>query len=163
MQEICEDIKDNLEEILAEWDDLVQEQPWHALPSSDVIDHLPEVTVGLIEAGLCNPHDEQAHRQKVLAAAAHGEDRRKQGMPEHLILTEYHLLRQALWRYMTRRFGTSQRTTKAIMRIDAVITLATNASLWGYNRPRIEELGKWEEGIDRMVSTSPLLEGPDAA
>lgn len=163
MRELCEDIKSNLEEILHEWDSLVREESWHSLPSTDVIDHLPEVTVALIDAGLCRPHDENAHRQKLLSAAAHGEHRREQGMPEHLMLTEYHLLRQAIWRYLTRRFGTSKETTTAIMRIDSVITLATSASLWGYNRPRIEELGKWEEGIERMLATSPLLHGSSGA
>jgi len=48
----------------------------------------------------------------------HGANRREQGVPERLILTEYHLLRRALWRYLTWDFGSSDQTTEAIMRLD---------------------------------------------
>lgn len=158
MEIICEDIKGNVSEVLAEWEQLVREEPWYSLPAEHRIDSLPDVIVGLAEASLCSPQDRESHRQKIDAALEHGAHRRGQGIPEHLILTEYHLLRQAIWRYVTRRFGSSDRTTQAIMRIDTAISVASNASMWGYHRPEIEALGKWEEGMERIVSTSPLLQ-----
>lgn len=157
MKTICEDIKSHVSDVLAEWETLVREEPWFSLPADHRIDSLPDVVVGLVEASLCSPQDRESHRQKVEAAAEHGGHRREQGIPEHLILTEYHLLRRAIWRYLLRRFGQSDRTTEAIMRIDTAISLASNASMWGYHRPEIEAMGKWEEGMERILSTSPLL------
>lgn len=157
MREICEDIKSNVSEVLLEWEHLVREQPWFSLPPDHRIDSLPDVIVGLVEASLCTPQDEDAHRKKILAAAEHGTHRREQGIPEHLILTEYHLLRQAIWNYLTAKFGSSNRTTEAIMRIDTAISLATNASMWGYHRQEIEGMGKWKEAMERIVASSPFL------
>lgn len=155
MKAICEDVKRNVPEVLAEWERLVREQPWFSLPPEHRIDSLPEVVVGLVEASLCAPGDVEAHRQNVHAAADHGTRRREQRVPEHLILTEYHLLRLAMWHYITAKFGSSERTTNAILRIDVAISLATNASMWGYHRPEIQAMGKWEEGIERMTTSAP--------
>jgi hypothetical protein len=157
MKSICEDIKNHVSEVLAEWEQLVRDEPWYSLPAEHRIDSLPDVIVGLVEASLCDPQNVKAHRQQVEAAADHGTHRREQGIPDHLVLVEYHLLRQAIWRYLTCKFGSSSRTTEAIMRIDTAISLATNASMWGYHRSAIEPQGKWQEGMERIVSTSPLL------
>jgi hypothetical protein len=158
MKEICEDIKSHVSEVLIEWEERVREQPWYSLPPEHRVDELPDVIIGLVEASLCNPTDESAHRAKVSAASEHGANRRAHGIPEHLILTEYHLLRQAIWYYLTRKFGYSERTATAITRIDTAITLATNASMWGYHRQEIQAMGKWDEGIERMIASSPFLQ-----
>ena len=157
MEEICQNLKSHVPDVIARWERLVREHPWFSLPADHRIDALPEVVVGLVEASLCNPVDREAHRQKVEAACTHGEDRRRQEIPEHLIFTEYHLLRQALWYYLVDTYGSSDRTSEAIMRLDNAITLATNASMWGYHRPEIEALGKWDEGLGRIIDSSPLL------
>lgn len=157
MRALGTDIKDNLAEIIEEWEILVREQPWFALPAENRTTHLPEVIVALVESSLCEPSDVASHRQIVEAAAQHGGSRRTQSVPEGLLLTEYHLLRQALWRYLTRKFGPSDRTVAAIMRMDTAITVATNASLWGYYREEIEALGKWGESVETLALSSPLL------
>jgi len=157
MKQICQNIKSHVSDVLVRWERLVREQPWYSLPADHRIDGLPEVIVGLVEASLCNPVDRESHRQEVEAALTHGENRRKQGIPEHLIFTEYHLLRQALWYYLVDTYGSSDRVTEAIMRLDGAISLATNASMWGYHRPEIEALGKWDEGLERIIESSPFL------
>lgn len=86
-----------------------------------------------------------------------GEHRREQGIPDHLILTEYHLLRQAIWNYLSTRFEASDQITEEIMRIDTAISTVTNASMWGYFRPEVEAQAKWEEAFERLVESSPLL------
>jgi hypothetical protein len=160
MQAICDDLKREIPAVLSEWDRLIREEPWFSLPPDHWIDRLPDVVVGLVEASLCDPPSIEAHRKEVSAAASHGWHRRQQELPEHLILTEYHLLRQAIWRYIIERFGPSDRSTEAILRIDTVISIATNASMWGYHREEIEGLGRWEEGIERLCSSSPFLRQP---
>jgi hypothetical protein len=157
MREICEDLKAHSIEVLAEWERLVREEPWYSLPAEHRIDSLPEVVVGLVEASLCRPQDWDACRQKILAAAAHGQNRRERGIPEWMMFTEYHLLRRAIWTYLVSRWGASDKIVDAIMRIDTAITGATNASMWGYYRVEVEALGKWEEGMDRLIASSPLL------
>jgi hypothetical protein len=154
MRSIGEAIQRHVAEILDEWEHLVQEEPWYSLPPGDRTDHMPDVILGIADATLCRPTEGDAHRVQVEAAARHGRIRRDQKVPDHLISTEYHLLRQALWRFLTRHFGSSDRTTRAILRIDRGIGVATNASMWGYYRDEIEGLGKWEESIERIVADS---------
>jgi hypothetical protein len=159
MKHIAEDLKTNVSGVLAEWERLVREHPWYSLPREHRVNNLPNVVVGLVEAALARPGVPAAHRQKVTAAAEHGQHRREQGIPETLIFTEYHLLRQALWSYLVDKHGPSDDIVEAIMRIDTAISLATNASMWGYYRLEIEALGKWEEGMERLVASSPFLRG----
>jgi hypothetical protein len=163
MKEICETLKSNVAEVLVEWEHLVKEQPWFSLPAGHRIDNLPDVIVGLVEAALCDPADEGVHRQQVDAAITHGQHRREQGIPEHLMFTEYHLLRQAIWYFLHQRFGARDEVSRAILRIDSAISVATNASMWGYHRAEIEALGKWDEGVERIVRSSPFLAPPHPA
>lgn len=163
MKRICEHLKANVSSILLEWERLVKAEPWYSLPPDHRIDSLPDVIIGLVNASLCDPKDLEAHRQQVVAACEHGEHRRQQGIPEHLILTEYHLLRQAIWYYLIGEMGAQHTVVDAIMRIDSAITTATNASMWGYHRSEIEALGEWEKGIDRIIRTAPLLQSPASA
>lgn len=156
MRDICEDIKANLDAVVEQWESLVLEEPWFSLPKNHRVNNLPGVVVSLVEAVLCSPDDDEAHRRKVMEAAEHGYNRREQGIPESLLLTEFHLLRQALWYYLIDRYGPSDRVVQAIMGIDGGITTATNASMWGYYRPEVEALGKWEESIERLVSAGPM-------
>jgi hypothetical protein len=158
MKEICAHIKGNVAQVLVEWEQLVKEEPWFSLPPEHRIDSLPDVIVGLVEAALCDPVDHRAHKLNIDAACQHGSHRRKQQIPEHLIFTEYHLLRQAIWRFLTSQLRPSDRITQAMLRIDSALTLATNASMWGYYREEIEALGKWEEGMARIAASSPFLQ-----
>lgn len=157
MRTLCEDLKSHVSEILLEWEQRVKEEPWYSLPADHRINSLPDVIVALVEASLCNPGDVAAHRKNVDAAAEHGGHRRVQQIPEHLLFTEYHLLRQAIWYYLVRKFGSRRETADAIMSIDMAISVATNASMWGYHREEIEALGKWEEGIERIARSSALV------
>jgi hypothetical protein len=162
MRFIGQEIRSCVTEVLTEWDRLVREEPWFSLPPENRRGELPDVIAAIAAATLCYPDRLDAHRSQVEAAALHGERRRAQGLPEHVIPSELHLLRQALWRYLTRRHGSSDRTTSAILRIDRGITVATNAAMWGYYRDEIEGMGKWEEGMDRIAAESGHTHGPEA-
>jgi hypothetical protein len=157
MREICDRVKAGVGEILADWDGLVREEPWFSLPADQRIDDLPEVVIGLAEAALCVPAVEEKTRQNVEAAVEHGENRRRHGIPEHLILTEYSLLRRAIWRFLVRHFHPSDLLTEAMLRLDTAIGVASNAAMWGYHREEIEAIGNWDESVERIIRTSPLL------
>lgn len=166
MIEICEQLRTETPEVIRRWEQLVREMPWFSLPREHRIDDLPAVVLGLVEVSLCSPTDRTAHWQQIAAAAEHGYQRREQGLPEHLIFTEYHLLRQAIWYHLcATRAQDYQRVTQAIMRIDTAVTTATNASMWGYHRPEVEAHGVWGDALRRLVDSSPFLRGgplPDA-
>lgn len=157
MKDVCENIKAHVPEVIAEWDRLVREEPWFTLPAQHRINSLPDVVVGIVEAALCEPLDVKSHRQKVHAAAEHGHHRRTQDLPETVIFTEYHLLRQALWHYLERAGTEPAKLLRAVSHIDLALTIASNASLWGYHREEIMALGRWDEGLERMVHESPFL------
>jgi hypothetical protein len=156
MERICESIRSQAPEVLIEWENVLREQPWYSLPAEHRTGGLADVVVGIADASLCEPGAEDVYRELVLASAAHGTHRREQDIPDHLILIEYHLLRQALWRFLTAKFGSAPDVVTAIMRIDMAITVATNASMWGYHRPEVEALGKWEVAIERIVADCPF-------
>jgi hypothetical protein len=157
MKEICEDLKANVNRIVQEWYHLVHAAPWVSMPPGTSIDHLPPVVLGIAEAALCAPADMEAHRQKVWAAAKHGQDRRRQGYEEPLIFQEYHYLRQAIWNYLRQAHPESETVMKAIFRIDTAIQLAITASIQGYHREELEQQGHWPQIIETIVGDSPLL------
>lgn len=157
MRDLCDDLRDNIPAVLEQWERLVRQEPWFSLPRDHRIDNLPGVVLGLVDASLCSPGNMEAHRTKVMHATEHGYNRREQGIPESLLLTEFHLLRQALWYYLVAKHGPSDRVVQAIMRIDTSITTATNASMWGYYRTEVEAMGKWEESMERLIASAPAL------
>jgi hypothetical protein len=156
MNAICEDLRRHIGEIVGEWERLARAARRPSSSEHRASEALADVIIGLVEASLCTPANVSAHREKVRAAAEHGYECRQRGLPDEAVLSEYHLLRQALWEYLARSFG-PHRSLKAIARIDSAISIATTASLWGYNREEIRSLGKWEQGLERMTLASPLL------
>lgn len=155
MNQIGADLKANAHRIVEAWDQAAHGEPWLSLPKDYRIDHLPRVISGLAEASLCNPHDVDAHRSQLWAAAKHGAERRRHGFSEHMLFREYHLLRHIIWRYLQRQGYTKQ--VEAITRIDTAISLATTASLRGFYRSEFEERGEWPECLEVLVSESPFL------
>lgn len=153
---VCDDLKAHVPEIVQEWEGITQEEPWTSLPKAHRIDELPAVAIGLFDAALCEPADPEAHRQKVLAAVSHGEQRREHGLPDAVLLTEFYLLREAIWRYLKRTKAAAV-ADHAILRIDNAIMLATRAALVGYHRGEYESRQRWPLAVDRLIAESPLL------
>ncbi|CAN5738702.1 hypothetical protein BH23GEM6_BH23GEM6_07140 [soil metagenome] len=156
MQDVCDYLTDRIGEILVEWSALTVEQPWHELPEAHRQGSLPEVITGLIEASICDPDDRALHLKKVQAAAVHGSVRRSQAFEQELVLTEYYLMREAIWRVLKRNKNLAGRTD-AIMLIDSAMNLATRASLAGFYREEYERAGSWPTVLEELVDQSPLL------
>ena len=155
MKDICEDLKANARKLVEKWDRRTTGEPWVSLPKDYRVDHLPDVLVGITEASLCRPLDEEAHRENMWAAVHHGSQRRKQGVAEHVLFREYHLLREVIWRYLQKRDYPD--LLQAITRVDAAISLALMASLRGFYRNELEDEGQWSETIDNLLDSSPFL------
>jgi hypothetical protein len=156
MKDICNDISEHVSDVLAEWEELVRDEPWISLPPQHRIDSLPDVIIGIVQCALCDPDDQELHRKAISHALEHGKHRRDQKISDQTMLAEYHALRQALWSYISKRFGHSEQSSRAIIRIDTGISVATKGSLWGYHNVELAAAGKWEDAVERILKTSPL-------
>jgi CheY-like chemotaxis protein len=140
--------------VLEIWERLVTEEPWFSLPREQRAGFLTEVIGALADAVLQTSSEEESCRKVIIAAAAHGRGRRDQEIPESLIAIEFHLLRQAIWRYLTQEFGPSEHLHATISRLNGLISLSLNACMWGYFRDEIEAQGMWDAAVDRLVASA---------
>ncbi len=158
VQAIAAKVIENPDRVLDLWEKAVEEEPWYALPREDRSGFLSEVIVSLAEASLVLPTVSESCRKAVIAAAAHGKGRRAQNIPETSIPIEFHLLRQAITRYLMQEFEPSEDLHNAIHAIDSTISLALNACMWGYFRDEVEAQGMWEVAVDRLVESACQLD-----
>ena len=147
------ELRDDLAPILAEWEAVSSEEPWHVHPERYGIDSLNEVVRGVLDVALGDGGDKDASERLVRAAAAHGDQRRVQAVGDECLLREYHALRAALWRYLGRVRMPSGEALTAISRVDMVITIATTAALRGYHRTDMQPNPDWATELLRSVAS----------
>jgi hypothetical protein len=157
MPEVCEAIHRDVPQIVERWLEAAAKEPWFETPEEKMVDELPHVIRRLADVALRTPGDEELHKEKVRAAARHGEERREQGMNTEVIFREYHFLRIALWEYLQELMEDDRARLDAITRVDMAISVASRASLYGHHRPELEEAGEWPERVERLVAESRLL------
>jgi hypothetical protein len=147
------ELRDDLGPILAEWEAVSREEPWHIRPEAYGIDSLNEVVRGVLDVALGDGGDKEASERLVRAAAAHGDQRRVQGTGDEALLREYHALRASLWRYLRRAAMPASEELTAILRVDAVITVATTAALRGYHRSDMQPTPEWAAELLRYIAS----------
>ena len=147
------ELRDDLTPILAEWEAVSREEPWHVHPERYGIDSLHEVLRGVLDVALDDGGDEQASERLVRAPATHGEQRRIQAVGDECLLREYHALRTALWRYLRHAPMPAGEALTAISRVDAVITVATTAALRGYHRSDMRPIPEWGAELLRYITS----------
>jgi hypothetical protein len=147
------ELRDDLALVLAEWDALSREEPWHVQPEHYGLDSMHETVRAVLDVALGDGADKAASERLVRAAAAHGDQRRIQGAGDDALLREYHALRAALWRYLRRVPMPSSEALTAISRVDVVITVATTAALRGYHRSDMAASPEWAAELLRYVAT----------
>lgn len=153
---VGEHLKEHIGEVRAEWEMLVRERGTPTVPAPHGIDSLPRVVAGLAEISLCNPISISAHRRLMDDAAEYGYGCRTHGVPQHLIPAGYQLLHEALRSFLSRKFRHDS-AGAALVQLRSATTLAINGSMWGYYRPEIQALGRWERGMERLILLSPFL------
>jgi hypothetical protein len=146
------ELRDDLAPILAEWEAVSREEPWHVHPERYGIDSLQEVVRGVLDVALGDGTDKEASERLVRVAAAHGDQRRVQAVGDDCLLREYHALRTALWRYLRRVPMPASEALTAISRVDVVITVATTAALRGYHRSDMKPSPDWASELLRSVA-----------
>lgn len=147
------ELRDDLALILEEWERLSSEEPWHTHPERYGLDSLHETIRAVLDVALGDGGDKAATERLVRAAAAHGDQRRVQGVGDGAVLREYHALRTALWRYLLGAPMPSTEALTAIGRVDVVITIATTAALRGFHRSDMPPAPDWAANLLRYIAT----------
>jgi hypothetical protein len=145
------ELRDDLAPILAEWEAVSRDEPWHVDPQRYGLDSLNEAVRAVLDVALGGGSDDEASERLIRAAAAHGDQRRLQGTGDDALLREYHALRAALWRYLRRVPMPSAEALTAIARVDMVITVATTAALRGYHRSDMQPSPDWATELLRAI------------
>lgn len=142
---------DELASVIAEWELLSREEPWHVAPQRYGIDSLHETIAAILDIRAWGSTGTFAAERLVRSAAAHGEQRRAQGVPDDALLREYHALRAAIWRYLQRHQHRAPAVIAEFLRVDVAIGVATTIALRGYHRSELPCGDSWEADILRQV------------
>ena len=148
------DLRADYAGIVAEWERLSVEEPWHVDPRRYGIDSLHETIRAVLDVATWSGADTSAHERLVRTATKHGEQRRSQGTGDDALLREYHALRAAIWRFMERSSVPASEALAVIVRIDIAISVATTAALRGYHRSELPPSKGWEAEIVRQVQAA---------
>jgi hypothetical protein len=146
------DLRDSLELIIAEWDRLVLEEPWHVQPDRFGADVLHDTVRAVLDVAAWSGSGAAANERLVRAAAAHGDARRKQVGGGDAVLGEYHALRTAIWRFLQRSSLTGPDALATVLRVDVAIGVATIVALRACHRTGTAEA--WETDLLRQVEVA---------
>ncbi len=91
----------------------------------------------------------------------HGERRRAEAVQERVIFEEFAALREAIRRYVETCSTPRRNRREAVMRLDMAMSVAEQGAIRGYYRSTFEQIGKWEQQIPLLASSSPLLGLPE--
>jgi hypothetical protein len=147
------ELRNDLAPILAAWEAVSAEEPWHVHPERYGLDSLHETVRAVLDVALGDGGDAEASERLVRAAVAHGDQRRVQAVGDEAVLREYHALRAALWRYLRELSIPASEALTAISRVDVVITVATTAALRGYHRSDTGPTPEWGSELLRAVTS----------
>ena len=147
-EEIRSGIHEHVPQLLREFADSTEDEPWIHLPADFKTDDLDSVLRHVADLALGDADDTAVTCRKVIdEGARHGELRLRHGFPDALVFQEYYILRNLIWTYIRQHHQdqNGKLAFEAIVRVDAAVTLATKASIRGFHRPAFEELGRWPE------------------
>ena len=160
MRQLGLDLKEHAPTILRLWQEVLTEPPLRLPPGHDP-GELPTIIQDLIEVSILRPHEVQAHEAKIRDAVRHGERRRMDGAPETLIFEEFAALREAIRRYLELCEVPKWKRREALMRLDMALSVTEQASIRGYYRDAFEKAKLWDNMINQLARTSPLLGLPE--
>ncbi|HUP89467.1 MAG TPA: response regulator [Longimicrobiales bacterium] len=155
-------LKANIDALCEMWESVVREEPWFSLPREERVNNMEKVIESLADAAMISVEDTDARRRIVEEAAKHGEHRREQGIPENMIPIEFHLLRRAIWRFLSDSWRPTDETFSSIMTLDSVTSLALNAAMWGYFREEVDGQVAWDEAIARLIAKDSSFDAEPA-
>lgn len=144
-------LRDDLASIIAEWEALSREEPWHTDPHRYGIDSLHQAIAAILDVATWGGTGTYAAERLVRSASAHGEQRRAQGAQDDSLFREYHALRAAIWRYLQAPSRQGPAAIAEILRVDVAIGVATTIALRGYHRGEFAPGTTWEADICKQI------------
>ena len=145
-----QDLRDDFALIIAEWERLSIEEPWHIDPSRYGPDGLHATIRAVLDVARWGGADAAAHERLVRAAAVHGQQRRSQGVSDDVLLREYHALRSAIWRSLGKSTMPAPVALASVLRLDVAVGVATSVAHRSYHR-EIATAEEWEADMLRQV------------
>lgn len=136
--------------VIAEWEQLSREEPWHLDPHRYGADSLHETIRAVLDIARWGSTGSFAAERLVRTAAAHGEQRRAQGATDDALLREYHALRAALWRFLQHSLA-GPPLIATILRVDVAIGVATTVAVRGFHRAEAVTGRSWEADMLAQV------------
>ena len=152
---ILEDLRRRTDDVVENWLERMEAQPWLRLPPEATVDHVPEMIEALVAAILGEPSVEEARRNAIRVACKHGNHRQEQGLDDSVLHREHHLLRASIWDVIRRRHGDVPACFAAISRVDVATTMTTTGSLHGYHMDGLEER---DAAAERLAAEGPWPE-----
>jgi hypothetical protein len=145
-----------VDRVIGEWRTLVADEPWNTLPHTRLIDAFPEILPRLFRLARAGEAELDAATRE-LTAAAHGTDRRRDGLPLRAVAEEWGHVQHACWTVL-RRSGLPEETARAALeRLDVLIDEAIGVTLRGYYAPELEALRG--RGLERRAGDDDRRQG----
>jgi hypothetical protein len=141
-----------IDQVIAEWRELVRLEPWTQLPAARLVDSLPEILpriIRLAQAG-ANEVDEELRTR---ITDEHGFFRREDAVPLLAVAEEWVYLKRACTAVLRRRGYTEPTVAAAMQRLETLIDDAIGYTLRGYYRPELDLLRG--RGLERRDSGLP--------
>jgi hypothetical protein len=138
----------HIPEIAHEWTHLTTRELRLAAPDAPCRDALLSVLGGLLD--MARSPSRATVTALVEQATADGVCQRAAGVPDHSLLTEYTLLREAVWR-TARRHGAQLTELSAMLPLDLAVSTASRAALVGYYRQELDASGRIDEAVEKIL------------
>lgn len=150
-QKVTRGVRRHVPEIVQGLDALANQDPWSGMSVADRINALPELVHYTCALAFSRPRDPVLCRKVLEIAAHHGAVRRRQGIPDTALFNEFAIIRNGVWQFLQERYRRhSDAAMEAILELDTVLGLASQASLRGYFRPEFEAAGGWDSTLHEL-------------
>jgi hypothetical protein len=136
--------------VIAEWQRLLEREPWSRLPVDRLIDHLPEILPRLFRHAASGAHGIDPELQQLISRA-HGYFRREDAIPLAAVAEEFDLLKRACWKVLSSSGLRDEQVSATLARLDILIDDATGYTLRGYYAPELDSLRG--RGLERRTGS----------
>ena len=133
------------------WTHATAAEPWHLAPKRFGTDPMLTVIDAILEIALASSASVDANERLVRTAAAHGDQRRLQGIEEDRLVGEYGALTTAL-RSRLRDAAPRDDAWCTLMRFDHVLSVARFAATQGYHRSDRAAIPSWATQLDSQIA-----------
>jgi hypothetical protein len=147
-----------IDRVIAEWRTLMIDEPWTQLPPSRLVDAFPEILpkmLRLSRAGVTHVDDSL----RALIADAHGQFRRRDGVPLNAVAEEWVRLKRACRRVLDAHGIANGDADRAMERLDILVDDALGYTLRGYYAPELDSLRG--RGLERREASDRRRGNPD--